>query len=183
MEKKDIKGYEGLYEISSCGKIFSKGNGNSTCPIYSTFREIKPRLKKNGYLELKLFKDGKRKFYLIHRLVALNFIENPENKAQINHKDCNKKNNHFINLEWVTSKENIIHSVANGLQKNKKGIENKCSKKILQIDLNNNLIKEWGSIIETKRDLGFNSFGIIKCCKKEKRYKTAYGFKWEYKNV
>ena len=50
-------------------------------------------------------------------------------------------------------------------------------------DLNGVFIKEWGSINEVKRELNFNSFGIIKCCKKEKKYKTAYGFKWEYKNA
>ena len=108
------------------------------------------------------------------------FIPNPENKPQVNHKDGNKLNNDISNLEWVTAKENCRHSVANGLYVAPKGINSKCSKQIEQRSIDDNLIKVWGSINEVKRQLGFNSFGIIKCCKKEKRYKTAYGYKWNY---
>jgi hypothetical protein len=84
------------------------------------------------------------------------------------------------NLEWATAQENIRHSVANGLQVAPKGSESKCSKSVRQIDMDGNTVCVWGSINEVKREKGFNSIGIIKCCKKEKRYKTAYGFRWEY---
>ena len=180
---KQIKGYEDLYQIDEFGNVYSNGKGKSTCPNWNVKRIIKPSLKKNGYLSIKLFKDGKRKYYLVHRLVAENYLTNELNFPQVNHKDANKINNHFTNLEWCTAKENILHSKFLGLQKSKKGIENSCSKQILQFDLNNNFIKEWGSINEVKRELNYNSFGIIKCCKKIKKYKTAYGFKWEYKNA
>ena len=180
MKTENIKGYEGLYEVSENGKIYSLGNGNSTCPKYSEKRELKPRLKNNGYLEIKLFKNGLRKYYSVHRIVALQFINNHSEKKQVNHIDANKKNNNVLNLEWATAKENIKHSFDLGLQVNKKGFENKCSKSIIQFDLNNNFIKIWGSINEVKRELGFNSFGIIGCCKLKVKYKTAYGFKWKY---
>jgi len=180
MKKVAIKGYEGLYEISEYGNIYSTGKGNSTCSLYKQYREIPPRLKASGYLHVKLFKDGVRKHYSIHRLVALNFIKNTDNKPQVNHKDGNKQNNHISNLEWATAKENIRHSVKMGLQVNPKSFDNACSKQVIQKDKNDNIVKIWGSINDVKRDLGFNSFGIIGCCKKKKRYKTAYGYKWEY---
>jgi hypothetical protein len=68
------------------------------------------------------------------------------------------------------------------LQKSKIGKDHAQSKSILQFDLNGNLIRRFESINQVKRELGFNSFGIIKCCKKEKKYNTAYKFKWEYDN-
>ena len=110
----------------------------------------------------------------------MQFINNHSEKKQVNHIDANKKNNNVLNLEWATAKENIKHSFYLVLQVNKKGFENKCSKSIIQFDLNNNFIKIWGSINEVKRELGFNSFGIIGCCKLKVKYKTAYGFKWKY---
>ena len=60
------------------------------------------------------------------------------------------------------------------------GKDHAQSKSIFQIDLNGNVIRKFDSIKQVQRELGFNTFGIIKCCKKEKRYKTAYNYKWEY---
>lgn len=128
----------------------------------------------------KLFKDGKRHYFNVHRLVAETFLENELNKREVNHKDGNKANNNVNNLEWVTSSENQLHAFKNGLQKSKMGKDHAQSKSIFQIDLNGNVIRKFDSIKQVKRELGFNTFGIIKCCKKEKRYKTAYNYKWEY---
>ncbi len=80
----------------------------------------------------------------------------------------------------ATAKENIRHSIDNGLQPIMRGKDHSSSKPIIQKDLEGNTIKLWESIKMVKRELGFNTFGIIKCCKKEKKYKTAYGYKWEY---
>lgn len=131
-------------------------------------------------MNVKLSKQGQRTHISVHRLVALSFIPNPEKKPQVNHKDANKGNNHVSNLEWATSKENIRHSIDNGLQVMPKGIDNPCSKQIRQLSILGEVIREWGSINEARRVMGFNSVGIINCCKKEKRYNTAYGYKWEY---
>ncbi len=113
---KTINGYEN-YQVSSLGRIRTK------------YRTLK-NLNKKGYSVICLCNNNVKKYFLIHRLVALHFIPNPENKPQVNHIDGNKLNNSIINLEWNTSKENINHSWENGLSKNnsnriKKVIESK----------------------------------------------------------
>jgi hypothetical protein len=95
---KDIKNYEGLYEISSIGNV-KRGD-----------RYLKPRFSHNGYYRIGLCKNSKQKWFQVHRLVAEAFIENPENKNQVNHKDGNKINNDINNLEWMTNSENIKHA-------------------------------------------------------------------------
>lgn len=111
---RDIKGYEGLYAITSCGRVWS----------YRYRRFLIPYKSNKGYLLVKLTKDGIRKAYSIHRLVALNYIPNPENKEQVNHKDENKENNCINNLEWMTNYENChygtkIQRVAQALRNRK----------------------------------------------------------------
>ena len=106
---KDIPGYEGLYQASNLGRIKK---------IWKTKESImKPALQKEGYLRLGLFKNGKRKSYQLHRLIALCFVENKENKKYVNHKDGNKQNNNADNLEWVTASENLKHAYDNNLFK------------------------------------------------------------------
>lgn len=93
---RDIKGYEGKYAVTSCGKVWS----------YKSQKFLKPFTDKDGYLLITLY-NGKAKTFTVHRLVALAYIPNAENKPQINHKDENRQNNSINNLEWVTAKENI----------------------------------------------------------------------------
>ena len=117
-----IRGYEGLYQISNYGRLKSfprKGTGKE-------IKILRPKLKKNGYLEISLRKKGVRKSYSIHRLVAEAFIPNPENKPHVNHKDGNKFDNYFENLEWVTQLENMEHAKNTGLIKS--GVENPNAK-------------------------------------------------------
>jgi hypothetical protein len=181
MEKwKEIKGFENLYLISNMGNVKSLGNGLSKNPKTKMQRIMKINSHSKGYQKIKLLKESKPYYMLVHRLVAENWIENPMNKKEVNHKDGNKSNNHIDNLEWVTSRENKIHAIQTGLFVVKRGAENKQSKKVAQLDLNGEFIKVFDCIKDIKRELGFNSFGIIKCCKKEKKYKTAYKFKWQY---
>ncbi|WP_439022610.1 NUMOD4 domain-containing protein [Bacillus thuringiensis] len=114
MEKwKEIKtvGFEGLYEVSNKGIVRSIRTGIV----------LKQGFDKRGYPRVYLSNKGKRKTVTVHRLVGIHFIPNPENKPQINHKDCDKTNNHVSNLEWATNKENKVHAVKNGLANSPKG--------------------------------------------------------------
>ena len=104
IEWADILGYEGLYSVSTDGQVYT----------YKYKKVLKPRSKK-GYLNVSLSKNKKRKEFKIHRLVAMSFIPNPENKEQVNHIDGDKSNNKVTNLEWVTQSENITHSYSLGL--------------------------------------------------------------------
>ena len=107
---KDIKGYEGKYQISNKGNIRSLNYRRT-----GKTKILQPGKDKDGYLLIGLRKDGKKKTYKIHRLVAEAFLENPNKKPQINHIDGNKQNNHISNHEWTTNKENMAHSYTNGL--------------------------------------------------------------------
>lgn len=178
---KDIKGFEGLYQVSDLGNIKSLGNGSSTDSRTKQVRILKLQLKKTGYLQVKLCKEGRSFYKRPHRLVSEAFIYNPENKKEVNHINGIKNDNRVENLEWCTSSENQIHSFKNGLQKIYKGKDHIQSRPIIQLSIEGKLVKEWESIKQVKRELGFNTCGIIKCCKKQPKYKTAYGFKWQYK--
>ena len=108
---KDIKGYEGLYQISNFGRIKSlKFWSNRNKKYYDKEKMKKAYKDRDGYLRVSLSNNGQRKLKQVHRLVAETFISNPDNKPQVNHIDGNKQNNNVLNLEWVTCQENIVHS-------------------------------------------------------------------------
>jgi hypothetical protein len=126
---KDVKGYEGLYQVSDLGKIRSldrlkKGKNNSLSKIKGKL--LKPRIDK-GYYIISLSKDGKKKTFLLHRIVAINFIDNPFLKKTVNHINGIKIDNKLENLEWCTYSENNIHAHNIGL-KNQVGEKNNASK-------------------------------------------------------
>ena len=98
---KDIKGYEGLYQVSNLGRVKSLSRKNHP---KEEFRNLITNSK--GYLIVNLLKNNKGKTNKVHRLVAEAFIPNPNNYPQVNHKDENKTNNHVDNLEWCTNKYN-----------------------------------------------------------------------------
>lgn len=121
-EWRPVVGYEGLYEVSSHGKIRSLDRWISHlhCKSGKTFRTgkiIKPKSMDNGYFRAEFWRNQRRERPHVHRVVALHFVANPDNKPWINHKDGNKRNNYFENLEWVTPAENALHAVALGLSK------------------------------------------------------------------
>lgn len=114
---KSVKGYEGIYEVSNSGYVRSLDhypigrNGNGI----QKGRILKTSVSSKGYLQCSLSLEKKRFHTGVHRLVAIAFIENPNNLPQVNHKDGNKLNNNDWNLEWCTNSENQIHAVENGL--------------------------------------------------------------------
>lgn len=102
---KDINGYEGLYEVSNWGYVRRK----------TTKKDLKAWHNYKGYMKVALCKNGEKHEKFLHRLVAENFIDNPNNKEQVNHINGNKDHNYVNNLEWCTCQENIKHSYNNNL--------------------------------------------------------------------
>ena len=172
--------YEGLYKVSNLGRILSLGNGGT----HKTSKILKTRKNKYGYLQVQLCKNGIRKTFQVHRLVAQTFIPNPENLPEVNHIDENKENNFVFlnedgtvnkeksNLEWSTHKNNCNHGTR--IQR----IAKTQSKPILQFTLDGKFVREWESIKECGRN-GFNKSHVCQCCKG--KLKTHKGFRWEYK--
>lgn len=105
-EWRPVKGYEGLYEVSSMGRVKS---------LYtSQGRILKQSTATNGYMLVNLSKNGTCNTKQVHRLVAIAFIRNSNNYSEVNHKDCNKKNNTVDNLKWCTRGYNVRHACRNG---------------------------------------------------------------------
>ena len=100
--RKPIPGYEGLYEVDSCGRVFSSKTGE----------QKKQSVTDTGYKVVSLYKDGKYKHIKVHRAVAMAFIDNPNNYPVVNHKDEDKTNNFVENLEWCTQRENLVYGTA-----------------------------------------------------------------------
>ena len=159
----DIDGYEGLYQVSNLGRVKSL-NYNKT----GKERMLKPGTDGFGYLFVILYKNRNQRLFKVHRLVANAFIPNPDVKPEVNHKDEDKTNNCLTNLEWMTSKENNNYGTRN----------ERISKSVIQYSLYGEFIKEWPSIIQIERDLGFSPGNISQCCNGKR--KSAYGYIWKF---
>ena len=202
---KDIEGYESIYQVSNFGRIKSLYyTNNKTKKKYRRDKILKQQQTKQGYMTIRLSKDGIDKTYSVHRIVAKTFILNPNNKDEVNHVDGHKENNCVSNLEWVTRKENQLHAYRNGLQRQtprmrehsielgklygkingaktgkeniKKAIESR-KLKINQYSRVGQYIKTWESISEAARNTGTYKSNICSCIKG--RIGSAGGYKWE----
>lgn len=175
---KDIKDYEGLYQVSDYGRVKSlPRQGTQT----KEERILKPEKTKKGYLQVHLCKNGKVKVFRVNRLVAIAFVPNPENKPEVNHKDTNKENNHASNLEWNTRSENQLHAYKTGIQRPKLSKDNILSKKVLQYDLEGNFIKEWNCTKDIQRELNIKNQYISACCLG--KTKTTHNYIFRYKDA
>ena len=185
--------YEGLYKVSNLGRILSLNYRNT-----GKAELMNPYERKDGYLKVDLSKNRETKTCYVHRLIAETFLENPENKPCINHKiegDEGKTMNMVIfnedgtinkektTIEWATYEENNNYATRNeragkAISKVKKGIPNiKLSKKVLQLSLTGELIREWESTRECERN-GFDQGAVSKCC--NGKQKTHKGFRFMY---
>ena len=153
--------YAPNYEVSDLGNIRKIGTNINLKGSFVGKRDgLQKRYRVHG-----LQVQGKRIFNLTHRIVATHFIPNDFLLEQVNHIDGNTFNNKKSNLEWVNNKTNARHS-------------NKID--ILQLDLNGNLIKEWGALYELG-DAGFNKPHISMALNGKSKSNIAVGYKWEYK--
>ena len=189
-EWRDIKDFEGLYMISSCGRILScskevmGGNG---------LRKTKPKLsipgECRGYYQARLYKNNKQHCPYIHRLVAESFIPNPSNYKYVDHIDGNCTNNNVENLRWCTANMNRLNPITH--EKHRKSMSKSKRlkivkiKPIVRININNpSDVEAYLSLNDAIKD-GFNKSGISECCHK-KRY-SHRGYKWyfldEYQNL
>jgi hypothetical protein len=175
---KDIIDYDGHYQASNLGRIKSvkryvnRGFNNDLKTVPEKIRQ--QSIDKDGYLTIRLHINGIRKNYFVHRLIAEAFLENTENKSQVNHIDGNKKNCYLTNLEWVTQSENIKHSYSIGARSPSGGAI--AYKPIIQKDMNGNILRNYKSIREAKNETKVNN---ISACLKGK-YTHAGNYKWEY---
>ena len=175
--------YEGLYKVSNLGRILSLNYRNT-----GKAELMNPSTDTSGYFQVNLWKNGKTKKCSVHRLVAEAFLENPDNLPEVNHKDEDKINNFVFlnedgtvnkeksNLEWKTHRGNINHGTRN--ERVSKALTNgKCSKRVIQLSLSGELIREWESTHECGRN-GFDQGAVTKCCNGKR--KTHKGFRFMY---
>ncbi len=118
---KDVVGYEGLYEVSSLGRV--KSLPKMAGVRWQPEKQSSIFTDKHGYCKVNLYKNNTHKQCYVHILVATTFLSNVENKPQVNHIDGNKSNNSIENLEWCTAKENVLHAYSIGLSHGRKGSE------------------------------------------------------------
>ena len=174
---KDIKGYEGKYQVSNKGRIKSLSRA---IPHLEGFRVIPERImvqhvsSTTGYYMVHLCKDKKYEWMLTHRIVAMTFIPNPNNLPFVNHKDEIKTNNSVENLEWCTPEYNINYS--NVREKQIDAI----SKEVEQYDFDGKFIKRYKNCYEAGRILNVHPSSIRRCCTGE--IGSTRGFIWKYTN-
>lgn len=171
-EWKPVVGYEGLYEVSSSGNVRSVNHVTNGVCVSS--KELKPYMS-DRYYRVKLYKDGKPKMMMVHRLVAQAFIDNPSKLPQVNHINGDKTNNFASNLEWCTASDNQKHAYRTGL-KNPEDTVKHTRKKVLQLDMSGNIVREWKSMSEAANELGLQVSNISHCC--SGRIRQTGGFKW-----
>lgn len=162
---KDIKDYEGLYQISNDGQVKSLIKN----------KILKPYIHKDGYLVVRLYLNKQQKHFFVHRLVAQAFIPNINNLPIINHLDCNPQNNNVENLEWCTQSQNVQYAYFKN-RVNKSLLNKHRERKIVAIKDNKEVV--YNSITEACKELKINKSSICDVCKG--KYKSTHGYVFKY---
>lgn len=175
---KDIKGYEGSYEVSNLGRVKSLSRKVVSGVNYSNVRYTENRILaqsiiNSGYPTVLLHSDGEEKRLLVHRLVLENFKPNSDESLVVNHIDRDKLNNNLENLEWLTQSENIRHLGANKLM----GLSKR--KPICKYDINGKLIKKYDYLGLVSKD----GFDPTNCSRVARGLQSHHkGYDWRYAN-
>lgn len=172
---KDIPDYEGLYQVSNYGRV------KAVSKIDEAGKHRKERLlnqtKRLKYWRVKLVKNGQQRNHTTSRILWEAFNGKIPDGYEVNHIDENPDNNCLWNLNLMTPKENTNWASGNERRSRAK-INGKCAKRVLQYDLDGNFIKEWPSVSEIGRQLGYGVGNISECCLG--KHKFVYGFIWRY---
>lgn len=155
---KDIVGWEGLYAITSCGRVWS----------YRKQKFLTPFIDGSGYYNASLYNKGIRKAYKIHRLVAEAFIPNPNNLTDVNHKDEDKTHNHINNLEWLSHKDNVNYGT--NIERMKANMPHTVNVLCVETGI------EYPSIRDAARQTGLYASNISACI--NGRAQTTGGLHW-----
>lgn len=177
---KDIKGFEGYYQVSNQGNVRSLDRivENGGRLITRKGQVLCKGLSSYGYYHVVLSKGGKHKNFRVNRLVAEAFVPNPNNYPHVNHKNEIKTDNRAENLEWCTGQYNHNYGT---IKKRISDSGRNCkvkSKRVAQIDLQGNIVAVFPSTMEVQRQLGYSNGNISNCC--VGRIERAYGYKWKY---
>ena len=181
---KDVVGFEGLYKVSNKGRIYSVDRIDSR-GHRRRGRVLKPVNNGHGYLQVGLCKGGTRKRKLMHRLVADAFVPNPKGFLEINHKDENKSNNEFTNLEWCIHKYNVNYGTRN------ERMAQAQSKKVRAVNAKTGEVVIFKSTREAERK-GYRSSNVSMACRGVYKDNTGKligdghlyrGHKWYYEEV
>ena len=166
---KDIPDYKGLYQISNLGRVKSFRQSSK----YGCQKEyiLKPAIANNGYAQVTLYDNTKKRKFLVHRLVATAFIPNPSNFPQINHKDENRLNNSIENLEWCTAEYNNAYGTA------RIRATDTLSKPIEQVDIYGRVVAVYRSARIASELLNYSLPAIRTAIKK---HSQTQGFYWRY---
>jgi hypothetical protein len=167
---KDIPGYEDYYQASNYGNIKSLKSKHNKIIL------LKQSTDKCGYKIVALCKDNIKKTKTVHRLIASAFLGN--SNLCVNHKDCNKQNNRIDNLEYVTYKQNTIHAISNNRIKfNTLEIAEKKRKKVIMVDPENNVTREFISAHSAAKLMGYSRGNISNACRNNTMIYRKY---WKY---
>ena len=170
-----VKGYEGLYEVSGIlGKVRSLNyRKTGRVEILTGF------INRKGYVQIDLTKNGERKLFREHRIVAEHFRPNPFNKPCVNHLNEKTDDNRASNLSWTTYEENNNYGTRNERIGKAQRNHVKKSKSVLQYTKTGEFVKEWPSTMECGRN-GFDQGHVAACCRG--KLKTHKGFIWKFKD-
>ena len=163
------------YEVSNLGNIRIPEYIDKKNKVHKE-KTLKHQQNQEGYHTVCLSDGhGKQKRFLVSRLVAMAFIENPNNEEYVNHRDEDKNNNSADNLEWCSWNYNLSYGTR--IQR----VAEFNSKPIRQYSINKELIAEYSSIREAERQTGFANANISACCRRKPHHNTQYGYIWRFK--